>query len=322
MDRILKAEGDDPDRYKVAKQADAVMLFFLFSDEELRAIFAPARLRRHDDRSCPPHDRLLRPAHLARLDADARRARRRCSPAMDPDSSWERFLVRAGERHRATSRAARPRRASTWVSCPGPSTCCSAPTSAAQRPRRRAALRAAAQHTASTACAFSMSFRGTTAAGVDRRRRADRRRGRHRGVSAGRCASASAARSTSSGAGDRAAVALVDDPAHDPRLGACRRRAGPDRARTGGSEHERRLQRARSSTSTGCSSTPRTSRPGGSRCSELMEGPWSDIRDADDVDRPRGSPPSSTSSGCRASRARPGRRRRSSTSACRTSTGA
>src|SRR5262249_56825975 len=39
LDRILRAEGDDPNRYKVTKQADTVMLFFLFSHEELREIF-------------------------------------------------------------------------------------------------------------------------------------------------------------------------------------------------------------------------------------------------------------------------------------------
>ena len=38
LDRILRAEGDDPDRYKLAKQADTVMLFFLFSDERAAAI--------------------------------------------------------------------------------------------------------------------------------------------------------------------------------------------------------------------------------------------------------------------------------------------
>jgi trehalose/maltose hydrolase-like predicted phosphorylase len=31
MDRILKAEGDSPDRYKVAKQADALMMFYLLA---------------------------------------------------------------------------------------------------------------------------------------------------------------------------------------------------------------------------------------------------------------------------------------------------
>ena len=40
LDRILEAEGDDPNRYKAAKQADVLMLFFLFSTEELRALFA------------------------------------------------------------------------------------------------------------------------------------------------------------------------------------------------------------------------------------------------------------------------------------------
>jgi trehalose/maltose hydrolase-like predicted phosphorylase len=39
LDRILHAEGDDPNRYKVAKQADTVMLFFLFSPSELRLLF-------------------------------------------------------------------------------------------------------------------------------------------------------------------------------------------------------------------------------------------------------------------------------------------
>jgi alpha,alpha-trehalase len=38
LDRILEAEGDDPNRYQVSKQADVLMLFYLFSTEELRAI--------------------------------------------------------------------------------------------------------------------------------------------------------------------------------------------------------------------------------------------------------------------------------------------
>jgi trehalose/maltose hydrolase-like predicted phosphorylase len=40
LDRILRAEGDDPNRYKVTKQPDAVMLFFLFAEDELRRIFS------------------------------------------------------------------------------------------------------------------------------------------------------------------------------------------------------------------------------------------------------------------------------------------
>ncbi len=39
LDRILEAEGDTPNRYQVAKQADTLMLFYLFSTEELSAIF-------------------------------------------------------------------------------------------------------------------------------------------------------------------------------------------------------------------------------------------------------------------------------------------
>jgi trehalose/maltose hydrolase-like predicted phosphorylase len=39
MDRILKAEGDTPNRYKVGKQADVLMLFYLFSWEQLKEIF-------------------------------------------------------------------------------------------------------------------------------------------------------------------------------------------------------------------------------------------------------------------------------------------
>jgi trehalose/maltose hydrolase-like predicted phosphorylase len=39
LDRILRAEGKNPDRYKVSKQADAVMLFYLFRQDELKRIF-------------------------------------------------------------------------------------------------------------------------------------------------------------------------------------------------------------------------------------------------------------------------------------------
>jgi len=36
LDRILGAEGDDPNRYQASKQADALMLFYLLSADELR----------------------------------------------------------------------------------------------------------------------------------------------------------------------------------------------------------------------------------------------------------------------------------------------
>lgn len=38
LDRILEAEGDSPNRYKVSKQADVLMLFYLLSAEELAAL--------------------------------------------------------------------------------------------------------------------------------------------------------------------------------------------------------------------------------------------------------------------------------------------
>ncbi len=39
LDRILEAEGDSIDRYQAAKQADVLMLFYLFSAEELGELF-------------------------------------------------------------------------------------------------------------------------------------------------------------------------------------------------------------------------------------------------------------------------------------------
>ncbi len=40
MDRILEAEGDSVARYRISKQADVVMLFYLLSAEELAALFS------------------------------------------------------------------------------------------------------------------------------------------------------------------------------------------------------------------------------------------------------------------------------------------
>jgi len=39
LDRVLEAEDDTPNQYKVSKQADVLMLFYLFSAEELKEIF-------------------------------------------------------------------------------------------------------------------------------------------------------------------------------------------------------------------------------------------------------------------------------------------
>ena len=43
LDRILEAEGDTPNRYKASKQADVLMLFYLFSAEELQELFSLMR---------------------------------------------------------------------------------------------------------------------------------------------------------------------------------------------------------------------------------------------------------------------------------------
>lgn len=40
LDRILKAEGDSANRYKVGKQADVLMIFYLFSTEEIQKVFS------------------------------------------------------------------------------------------------------------------------------------------------------------------------------------------------------------------------------------------------------------------------------------------
>ncbi len=39
LDRILESEGDTPNRYKLSKQADVLMLFYLFSQHELAEVF-------------------------------------------------------------------------------------------------------------------------------------------------------------------------------------------------------------------------------------------------------------------------------------------
>ncbi len=91
LDRILRAEGDDPNRYKVTKQADVVMLFFLFPCEELREIFErlgydyPAGTAK---RNVAYYDQ--RTSHGSTLSFVTHAG---ILAALDPESSWERFLV-------------------------------------------------------------------------------------------------------------------------------------------------------------------------------------------------------------------------------------
>ncbi|HEY1636176.1 MAG TPA: glycosyl hydrolase family 65 protein [Acidimicrobiales bacterium] len=91
LDRILRAEDDDPGRYKMSKQADTVMLFYLFSDEELAGLFerlgyefAPDTARKNIDY----YDR--RTSHGSTLSFVTYAG---ALAEVDPDRAWERFLV-------------------------------------------------------------------------------------------------------------------------------------------------------------------------------------------------------------------------------------
>jgi trehalose/maltose hydrolase-like predicted phosphorylase len=91
LDRILRAEGDDPNRYKLAKQADTVMLFYLFSHEELRRLFAQLGYEYGPDtarRTIAYYDR--RTSHGSTLSLIAHAG---VLAALDPASSWQRFLT-------------------------------------------------------------------------------------------------------------------------------------------------------------------------------------------------------------------------------------
>jgi trehalose/maltose hydrolase-like predicted phosphorylase len=91
LDRILRAEGDDPDRYKLAKQADTVMLFYLFSREELQRLFDRLGYEYGPDtvsRNVAYYDR--RTSHGSTLSFIAYAG---VLAALDAESSWNRFLV-------------------------------------------------------------------------------------------------------------------------------------------------------------------------------------------------------------------------------------
>jgi trehalose/maltose hydrolase-like predicted phosphorylase/beta-phosphoglucomutase-like phosphatase (HAD superfamily) len=91
LDRILRAEGDSPDRYKLAKQADAVMLFFLFSQDELRRLFARLGYEYADDAARATIDYYdRRTSHGSTLSFVTHAG---VLAAIDPESSWQRFLV-------------------------------------------------------------------------------------------------------------------------------------------------------------------------------------------------------------------------------------
>ena len=91
LDRILRAEGDSPDRYSLGKQADTVMLFFLFSQDELRRLFGQLGYEYTDEtarRTIDYYER--RTSHGSTLSFITHAG---VLAKIDPESSWQRFLV-------------------------------------------------------------------------------------------------------------------------------------------------------------------------------------------------------------------------------------
>jgi trehalose/maltose hydrolase-like predicted phosphorylase len=91
LDRILRAEGDDPDRYKLTKQADTVLLFFLFSPDEIGRLFERLGYDWRPDsarRTIDYYDQ--RTSHGSTLSYIAHAG---VLAQIDPELSWERFLV-------------------------------------------------------------------------------------------------------------------------------------------------------------------------------------------------------------------------------------
>jgi alpha,alpha-trehalase len=90
LDRILKAEGDSPDHYKVSKQADLCMLFYVLTPETLRGLlsrlgYAMTRERARETieyyRRRTSHGSTLSHVVFASI-----------LHRLDPAASWEHFL--------------------------------------------------------------------------------------------------------------------------------------------------------------------------------------------------------------------------------------
>lgn len=91
LDRILRAEGDHADRYRLAKQADTVLLFFLFSPAEIEELLGRLGLRWDAERTRRNVDYYdARTSHGSTLSYVAHAG---VLAAIEPERSWERFLV-------------------------------------------------------------------------------------------------------------------------------------------------------------------------------------------------------------------------------------
>ena len=89
LDRILEAEGDSTNRYKVSKQADVLMLFYLLREDELQAIFRQLgyELSRETIRRTVDYY-TARTSHGSTLSRVVHAAVSACS---DPRASWRYF---------------------------------------------------------------------------------------------------------------------------------------------------------------------------------------------------------------------------------------
>lgn len=89
LDLILEAEGDTPNRYKLSKQADALMLLYLFGREELIALFGRLGYVVTSDQLVRTVDYYLaRTAHGSTL---SRVAHASVLAGIDPERAWETF---------------------------------------------------------------------------------------------------------------------------------------------------------------------------------------------------------------------------------------
>ena len=111
LDLILEAEGDNANRYKLSKQADVLMLFYVFSAEELGGLLERLGYALERRRSSAQR-RLLRRAVFAWIDAVPRR---NClgAGAIGPAAGNEVLRARRCKATSATSSRERPRRVFT-----------------------------------------------------------------------------------------------------------------------------------------------------------------------------------------------------------------
>ncbi len=68
LDRVLEAEGDSTNNYRLSKQADVLMLLYLLSENEVIALLGRLGYEVHEAAPRRDHDRLLPRPHLQRLE--------------------------------------------------------------------------------------------------------------------------------------------------------------------------------------------------------------------------------------------------------------